>query len=285
VIERFTNLFAEAGIPIGSFTCSAAAVYSARHLLGPVSAEVLAYEEARSGVEIYGESPVRPIFSALFDAEPERAGAMAASDLRLDESVPLHPLRDVLGAEPALAYAAALSSACPMLALSLNLLPAERRRTSSRAAWIPVGALGLIVLLLATAWAAFPDYENGRYTRSLNAEISRVVPAANRSLALDKQIDTERRRILLLDQVRGQSKADLDVLSEMTRVLAPPTWANLLEITRNQVTVAGETQQAATLLQVIDGSSLLKGSEFASPPARNATGETFRIRARREVVR
>ena len=208
-----------------------------------------------------------------------------ASELRLGDSVPLHPLRDVLGAEPAIAYAAALSSACPPLALHLNLLPPEQRRTSSRVMWIPVGALGLVVLALATAWAAFPDYENGRYARSLSAEIARVTPAANRSAAIDKQIDTERRRILLLDQVRGQSKADLDVLSELTRVLAPPTWANLLEINRNQVTVAGETQQAAPLLQMIDSTSVLKGSEFASPPARSATGETFRIRARREVSR
>src|SRR5262249_35820863 len=188
-------------------------------------------------------------------------------------------------AEPAIAYAAAISSACPLLALPLNLLPVEQRRTSSRAMWIPVGALSLIVLALATAWAAFPDYESGRYTRSLNAEIGRVMPAANRSAALDKQIDTDRRRILLLDQVRGQSKADLDVLNELTRALAPPTWANLLEINRNQVLVSGETLQAAPLLQVIDQTSVLKGSEFASPPARNATGETFRIRARREPLR
>jgi hypothetical protein len=139
--------------------------------------------------------------------------------------------------------------------------------------------------MLATAWAAYPDYESGRYVHSLDAEIARVTPAANRSAAIDKQIDTDRRRILLLDQVRSRSKADLDVLNELTRALAPPTWANLLEITRNQVTVAGETQQAAPLLQVIDGTAVLKGSEFASPPARNATGETFRIRARREVSR
>jgi hypothetical protein len=282
VVERFTNLFAEAGIQIGSFTCSAAAIHSARHLFRPASAELVAYEETASGVEIYGESPARPILSALFDAAPDRAGMLAASDLRLETSVPIQPLRDVLGAEPALAYAAALTSACPALALTLNLLPPERRRTSSRAVWIPVGALGAMVLLLAGAWAAFPGFEGGRYQRSLATEIARVTPAANRSAALDRQIETARRRMLLLDEVRGRSKADLDVLRELTRMLAPPAWANLLEITRAQVTVAGEAPQAAPLLQLIDGSTTLKGSEFVSPPARVATGEIFRIRARRE---
>jgi hypothetical protein len=282
VLERFTNLFAEAGIQVGSFTCSAAAIHSARHLFRPASAELVAYEETPSGVEIYGESPARPILSALFDVEPARAGMLAASDLRVEASVPLQPLRDVLGAEPALAYAAALSSACPFLALTLNLLPAESRRTSSRAVWIPVGALGVVVLLLAGALAVFPGFEGGRYQRSLNSEIARVTPAANRSAAIDRQIETARRRILLLDEIRGRSKADLDVLGELTRMLAPPAWANLLEITRAQVTVAGEAPQAALLLQLIDGSTSLKGSEFASPPARVAGGEIFRIRAKRE---
>jgi len=285
VVERFTNLFAEAGIQVGSFTCSAAAIHSARHLFRPAPSELVAYEKTATGVEIYGESPSRPILSALFDAEPERAGMMAASDLRLETGVPVQPLRDVLGVEPALAYAAAVSSACPILALSLNLLPPERRRSSSRAVWIPVGALTMVVLTLAGALAAFPSYESGRYRRSLDAEIARVTPAANRSTTLDHQIETDRRRILLLDEVRGRSRADLDVLAELTHLLAPPAWSNLLEITRTQVTVAGEAPQAAPLLQLIDGSPMLKGSEFAAPPAHLPTGEVFRIRARREGSR
>jgi hypothetical protein len=285
VLDRFTNLFAEAGIQVGCFTCSAAAIYSARHLFGTVSAEIIAYEPAATGVEVYGESSARPVFSALFDAEPERAGLMAASDLRLESNVPLQPLCDVLGAEPALAYAAAFTSACPRLSLGLNLIPAELRRASSVTAWLPVGALGAVVLMLAGALAAFPGFEDGRYGRSLNAEIARVTPAANRSVTLDRDIETARRRILLLDAVRGRSKADLDVLGELTRLLPPPDWVNLLEISRTQVTVAGEAQQAAPLLQVLDASPLLENSEFASPPARVPTGEVFRIRARREGVR
>jgi len=326
VVERFTNLFSEAGIQVGSFTCSAAAIHSARHLFRPLAAPVIAYEESGAGVEIYGESPSHPIFSAAFGGEPgvapERrepgvsqgaeesgteesgteengteensrmaefirfgSGASLHGELRLESDVPIQFLRQVVGGEPALAYAAALTAACPRLALSLNLLPPQLRRSSSRAIWIPVGALGAAVLLLAGALAAFPGFENGRYQRSLNAEIARVTPAANRSVTLDRQIETTRRRILLLDEIHGRSKADLDVLGEVTRLLPPPDWANLLEITRVQVTVAGEAPQAAPLLQVLDASPLLEGSEFASPPARAAGGEVFRIRARREAGR
>ena len=123
------------------------------------------------------------------------------------------------------------------------------------------------------------------FDSTLARALARVTPAANRSAALERQTETARRRILLLDEIRGRSKSDLDVLSDLTRLLAPPAWANLLEITRTQVTVAGEAPQAAPLLQLIDGSAILKGSEFAAPPARGASGEVFRIRARREAQR
>ena len=74
----------------------------------------------------------------------------------------------------------------------------------------------------------------------------------------------------------------MDVLGEMTRILPPPAWLNLLEITRTQVTLAGETAQAAPLLQTIDASPLFQGSEFVIPPSRVNNAEAFRIRTNRE---
>ena len=62
-------------------------------------------------------------------------------------------------------------------------------------------------------------------------------------------------------------------------------WLNLLEITRTQVTLAGETAQAAPLLRIIDASPLFQGSEFAIPPSRVNTAEAFRIRTQREPGR
>jgi len=159
------------------------------------------------------------------------------------------------------------------------------RVTGSALAWIPSAALGLAVLLLAGALGAFPGFENRRYLRSLNSEVARIQPAAARSLVLDRQIETARIRTLLLDDIRGRAKSDMDVLNELTRILPPPTWLNLLEITRSQVTIAGETGQTAPLLQVIDASPLFQATEFAMPPLRTPAGEAFRIRTTREAGR
>jgi hypothetical protein len=75
----------------------------------------------------------------------------------------------------------------------------------------------------------------------------------------------------------------MDVLEEMTHILPPPTWLNMLDITRTQVTIAGDTDQAAPLLKTIDASPLFEASEFIMPPIRSQTGEMFRIRTTREA--
>jgi hypothetical protein len=284
VIERYSTLFAEAGVKVASFTCSAAAIYSALRLF--VSApppETLIYENVDGHVEFYGESPARPLFSASFDSAESRAASLVCAELRIDPATEARPLDQVLSAESPLPYAAALASACPMLSLPLNLLPRDQRQTSSRAVWIPAAALGLMILMLAGALVAFPGYENRRYVRTLEAEIAKIQPRANRASAIDREINTARNRTLLLDDFRRRAKTDMDVLSEMTRILAPPTWVTQLEVTRSQVVVAGEADQAAPLIKVIDASPLFESSEFASQPLRIATGESFRIRTNREA--
>ena len=283
-IERYATAFAEAGVKISSFTCSAAAIYSARRLLvASPATEILACQERNGTVEFYGESPSRPVFSASFGAVEERAAALAAAELRLPPDTIPCTYAELLGAAPALSYAAALASACSRLSLRLNLLPAEHRYVSSRAPWVSAAALGSLVLLLAGAVTAFPRYEERRYLRSLESQIAAVDPRARHAEDLDREINQARQRIQVLDHVRTHTKADMDLLSELTRILAPPTWVTQLEVSPTQVIVGGETDQAAALLRVIDGSPLFEKSEFTSPPSRSASGELFRIRSEREA--
>jgi len=296
VIQRYATLFAEAGIKIAGFTCSAAVTYSALRLFGNTPPrEVLAYEAGESGIEIYGESPAKPVFSAAFNIqvkagelespELERAAAQASAELRFETAPPLRPLREMLGADPALPYAAGLASACPRLCLPLNLLPVEQRQTSSPMVWVPSTVLAALVLLAAGGTTALPGIEDRRYLGELNAEIAKVQPAATQAAVIDRQIDSTRKRTLLLDAFRARSKADMDVLAEMTKLLALPGWLTSLELNGQQVLVTGETDQAAVLLKAIDASPQFESSEFVSPPQRTATGETFRIRTTREASR
>ncbi len=284
-LERYSAWFSEAGVKVASFTCAPAAIYSARRLFASDAVPpVLAMEEVNGRVELYGESPSHPLFSAAFDATPERAFSLACAELRLDpaatETRSFHAL---LGTAPPLSYAAALAGACPHLFLPVNLLPVEQRASNSRALWIPTGVAAGLALMAAGALAGYPSFEDRRYLRSLNAEIAKVKPQAAEAAKLDKDIETARQRTILLDQIRKRSKLDIDVVGEMTKVLPPPIWLNTLEITRTQVTVAGETDQAAPLLKQIDASPFFEASEFSMQPMRTQTGEMFRIRSNREA--
>jgi len=286
VVQRYATLFAEAGMKIAGFTCSAAVTYSALRLFGgKPPAEVLAYETVGNTVEIYGESPSKPLFSAAFELEPERAMALAAAELRFEAAPEPKELSELLGIDPPLPYAAALSSACPRHCLPLNLLPAEQRQTSSPMIWVPTTALAVLVLLAAGATTALPGFENRRYLGDLAGEIAKVQPSVAKAAAVDREIDLTRKRTILLDSFRARSKADMDVLAEMTKLLAPPVWLTSLELNAQQVAVTGETDQAAPLLKTIDASPQFQSSEFVSPPIRSTTGELFRIRTTREAGR
>jgi Tfp pilus assembly protein PilN len=138
--------------------------------------------------------------------------------------------------------------------------------------------------MLAGAFVALPGYERRHYVGSLDTQIAQVTASAARSNQLDKDIDALRRRTDFLDNFKRHAKSDMDALAELTKVLPPPTWLNLTEISERQVMIAGETNQAEPLLKVLDASPLFEASEFQGAPLKNAAGGwIFRIRSSREA--
>jgi Tfp pilus assembly protein PilN len=251
---------------------------------------VFALEPSAGGVEIYGESAARPLLSAAFDLGPEESAdrviARSAAELRLENAPEPVGLTELMQTDQPKAFAAALTAACRLSSVPVNLLPLELREVRSAWQWAPTAALGALVLVGALVVLFFPRYQNGSYLESLNSEIAKVQPRAQKASALDKQVAAVRARTLLLDNLRKHGKNDLDVLASMTSLLAPPAWLRTLEMTPKEVNLAGETDQATPLLKQIDSSPLFEGSEFTSPPSRAQNVENFSIRTKRtsEIV-
>src|SRR5262245_27458860 len=145
----------------------------------------------------------------------------------------------------------------------------------------PSAILAALVFLVAGAVFGYSRIEERRYLATLEAEIAKLQPQVKKIAALDKATDQARARARLLDEFRGRSKYDLDTLNELTKLLAPPIWTNYTELTRDAVSLAGEADQAAPLLKLVDSSPYFKESAFQIPIARTATSEMFRIRALR----
>jgi len=293
-VERYSQLFTEAGIAVASFTFSAAAVHAAIRLngAGREHASFLALSRSGAGaIEAYGESAAKPVFSAEFGAAPERATVMALSELRLPpDTVPLN-LEQVLPkpqvnpvtndlSRNALPYATALAGACPRLAPAANVLPVEHRRLSSRAVFIPTLVLAVAALGIAAAIWLYAGYSDRQYLHKLQAERARLEPMALRATALDRQIDKTRARAQLLDQYRRQTRADLESLNELTRLVEPPAWTNSISLNRDSARITGEAPQASTLVKILDSSQFFENSSLDSVQ-RAGSGETFTLRTNR----
>lgn len=296
VVERYVALFAEAGIKIHAFTFSAASLYSAVRVLSrPPEDGFLAIGEQAGELETYGESPAHPIFSARLNAPFERARFLALSELRLPEETETPALHSILpepSAAPedydrvsgALAYATAVSSACPWLALPVNLLPENRREASSRLLYVPTIVLGSLVLLMAGGLLGYSGYEDQRYLVRLQSEIRKVQPAAQKASEIERQIAITRNRAQALDNFRHRLKDDMSALNDLSNAVAPPAWLTSLQLTRDSMSIAGEAERAEALLKVLDNSRQFRRSEFTLPIARGAGGESFSIHSVREGV-
>ena len=298
VIERYRAAFSEAGILVGSFTFSAAAVHAAIRLNGHDGGQgfVALGRASAGGVEVYGESQSRPVFSAEFHVPPERAAVLALAELRLppetqpvtfEQVLPkpaLNPVTNDLSRN-ALPYATALAGACPHLAPSANVLPPEHRQSSSRAILVPTLVLVGILLAIAGGMYAWSAYTDRKYLARLNADIARLEPAAARAASLDRQIGKTRSQTELLDRFRSQTRQDLDALNDLSTRLDPPVWTNALDLNRDSVRLTGEAAAAAPLIRILDASPLFENTAIDWFNKAPNGGEIFQIHAAREIRR
>ena len=72
VFDSYTGLFAEAGIKVTNFTFSAATFYAALRLNREAPKDFLALANTMSGLEVYGESSAKRLFSAIWDLPEEK---------------------------------------------------------------------------------------------------------------------------------------------------------------------------------------------------------------------
>jgi len=292
-IDRYVELFNEAGVAVCSFTFSAAAVHAAIRLNGHAEGDgfIAMSRSATGAVEVYGESASRPVFSAEFDVAPQRAATLALSELRLPPDTAPRKLEEVLPkpsvnpvendlSRNALPYATALAVACPRLAPSANVLPMKHRRLSSRAVFIPTVILGVLLLAAAGGMMAYSRYADKQYLAKLHAEIATLTPQKLRADMLDRETEKERARVRLLDQYRGQTRYDLDTLNELTKLIEPPAWTSSIQLTRDAAILNGEAPQATALIKILDSSPFFKNSNPEQVTAAGAM-QQFQIRANR----
>ena len=117
--------------------------------------------------------------------------------------------------------------------LEANLLPAELRSSNSRIILVPTVALASILLVAGRDSGGPGTYEERRATRVARSR-DRPLRAAGRESGRRsrRRLELARSRVQVLDRFHRRTRADLDALQEITRLLEPPAWLNGLEMDR-----------------------------------------------------
>ncbi|MCC7233689.1 MAG: hypothetical protein IT163_00200 [Bryobacterales bacterium] len=292
-VSHYRTMFAEAGIPVSTVTVSAAVLYTSQRLFRqPETNGFLSVIPMGEAFEVYGESPSRPVYSTLFDTSPELARRAALSELRLDPATepysserlvpPPVRAREEAVPESLFAYAAALTSAVPGLSLEANLIPEAERQARSRLQYIPTAILLVLLAVAGFLLLTQESRDKARYLAELNTQITQLEKQARRAEQLDHEAADARARVALLDQFRRRTLADMEALREATMLISPPAWANQMVLSRTTLTLQGEIDQAAPLLQKFDQSPLFVNSDLAAVQPNQGGGEAFTLRSTRE---
>lgn len=291
VIEDYASLFDEAGIAVVAFLTPAAAIYSALRILqAPPAEQFLAVQEDAGGLLLYAETKSFPIYCVRFPANSDRAIASSSAQIRLPDDAPiahlasLLPLAEKLEISSPVAYAASLAGALPSQSLSLNLLPVDRRKTSSPWRWVPTIVLLVLLMGIGLALAYYQNFENQRLLGLLDAEIAKLQPRLASIRTLDSQILATQKKLDFLTAIADYPRQDLESLRELTRIMPATSFVSRMDMTRTEIALVGEVDQSLELLKLLDSSPYLRDSEFSSPPNRNPQGkEIFQIRIKREL--
>ncbi len=292
--DYYSNLLSEAGIKMAGFSFSAAVLYSASRVLVKPSETPLAFHGASGATEVYGESPARPIYSALFEMAGERARRAAVSELRLETEPDPATVADLLPPfvapesfpreEGALALAAAIWAACPRLALPANLLGETLRTQTARWIYVPTIVLSALLASAALVLAWQESYQDKLLVQRLQIEIRTLEKEAAKAQGLDKAAQGAQDRVALLDRYRQRPRADMEALKEVTTLVAAPAWLQGFQLSRNEVYLNGEGENAAGMLKLLDESPRFANSAFSTALARMGSGpmEVFAIKTSRE---
>lgn len=299
LVDRWISFFTEAGIKLSAIRITADVFHHAvRVLRTPPEGFLSRMALAGDCVELYGESPARPVYSALLYAPSAHAIERAFSDLRLGSESAGHAgavedLESLLAgpetqeqAEIARQYlplyATALGAAGPFPRPSVNLLPQELRKGSNWAMVLPSLLLAALLSgMLFGLWLQ-QSWHQREYAQRLQAEITLL----ERQVAAGRRMDDEGERLQLrlqtLKEFRQRTQRDLDALLQLTNTIPESAWVNQLELTPDRLILAGEASQAGELLRLLDGSPAFAGSSFSMPLQRTGETELFRIQSSRE---
>jgi len=169
-----------------------------------------------------------------------------------------------------------------LLPLPFNLLPkAQLPRLQRLPQWIN-GTLGGLVVVLLGVWLIQPLRQAEQQLAELQPALREAKAGAEATRKLKQQIGLLEQDGAFLQQLQGDHVAPLELLRELTQILADDTWLQQLQLRGDELLIQGQAPAAAQVVQILESSPLLREVSFRSPVVRDVQSghESFFLSAR-----
>jgi general secretion pathway protein L len=155
----------------------------------------------------------------------------------------------------------------------------ERSRVSGGLRLVLAGAALLAVLSLLAETVA------GQYFDNRRAELNGELTARRLALRLDRD-GADRSPIAALAHRKNQTQASVIVLEELSRILPDNTYVTELRIDGNTVQIVGLTDDAPSLIRLMEQSSHFTRATFFAPTthAPSERGDRFHVEAKLQPI-
>ena len=178
--------------------------------------------------------------------------------------------------------AVALEAACPRMGWRANLLPAERRRSSSRWMYAPTIVLGSLLFLIMLGFLLRGTIQDSAYIAELQAEQARLADSVEKAQSNRDSIAEAQRRIDTLQSLAKRTERDMRVLAELSELIPDTAWLTELTLDDKGIEITGEAESAAPLLGRLNDARYLTEAAFSTSLREIDSGQRFQIVALRQ---
>lgn len=152
---------------------------------------------------------------------------------------------------------------------TFNLLPRDQRARPGRRERLLPRVLVFCTIVLAGIAIYLPFHQRNSLMEKLDSAVAELKIAATEATDTRNEIDSEIRRGNYLFTKRNEMPTILQMLDELTLILPDDTWISRLEVFGTRMQFQGESDDASSLIALIEGAENFKNAQFSSSVSNN----------------
>jgi general secretion pathway protein L len=166
----------------------------------------------------------------------------------------------------------------------LNLLPPPERDTSSGAMNRMAKVLALTAVLLGLAVAGYPLLQQELAIAEMQSRVASVKAEAVNVQSMQQELERLAEASNYVKSQKQQLPEVLDVLNALSLLLPDDTWLERFEMKGERIRMQGMSQDASSLIELLENSPLLQKVSFDSPIVKDPRSGHFRFQIVAELV-